>query len=417
MKKLGLLLVGTLLLSGNAFAQKSVVDAVNKEIGGYQPNFASAREKIKPAFTNPETKDDARTWFVAGKTEFGAYDHLLGQLQLRQEVNKLDMANAMLDGYKYFMTALPLDSVVELNKDGSPKLDKKGNKKIKTKYSKDIVGLIVGHHNDFNVAGSYFYDAKEYGKSYEAWGIYCDIAESPMAKANKLVVADTIVGETRFYQAIAAWQGENFNAAIEAFAKARAKGYVKKEAFDYAMACAASAQNNEAIIAIAREAYPLYGKQDTQYISIMINDFINNSKFAEATALLDEAIAANPTNAEFYDVKGSLFENQGNPDKALEFFLKSIELNPDYAKGHFDVGRYYYNKALEARKKANDLKGNEYQNAIENNVKPLYLQALPHLEKAYEKADDVADFKNDVRHALQNIYYFLGDEEKLNSLQ
>lgn len=416
MKKLGLLLVGTLLLSGNAFAQKSVVDAVNKEIGGYQPNFASAREKIKPAFTNPETKDDARTWYVAGKTEFGAYDNLLGKLQLRQEVNKLDMANAMLDGYKYFMTALPLDSVVELNKDGSPKLDKKGNKKIKTKYSKDIVSLIVGHHNDFNVAGSYFYDAKEYGKAYEAWGIYCDITESPMAKANKLVVADTIVGETRFYQAIAAWQGENFKAAIEAFAKARAKGYVKKEAFDYAMACAASDQNNEAIIAIAREAYPLYGKQDTQYISIMINDLINNSKFAEATALLDEAIAANPTNAEFYDVKGSLFENQGDADKALEFFLKSIELNPDYAKGHFDVGRYYYNKALEARKKANDLKGNEYQNAIENNVKPLYLQALPHLEKAYEKADDIADFKNDVRHALQNIYYFLGDEDKLNSL-
>lgn len=416
MKKLGLLLVGTLLLSGNAFAQKSVVDAVNKEIGGYQPNFASAREKIKPAFTNPETKDDARTWYVAGKTEFGAYDNLLGKLQLRQEVNKLDMANAMLDGYKYFMTALPLDSVVELNKDGSPKLDKKGNKKIKTKYSKDIVSLIVGHHNDFNVAGSYFYDAKEYGKAYEAWGVYCDFAESPMAKANKLVVADTIVGETRFYQAIAAWQGENFKAAIEAFAKARAKGYVKKEAFDYAMACAASDQNNEAIIAIAREAYPLYGKQDTQYISIMINDLINNSKFAEATALLDEAIAANPTNAEFYDVKGSLFENQGDADKALEFFLKSIELNPDYAKGHFDVGRYYYNKALEARKKANDLKGNEYQNAIENNVKPLYLQALPHLEKAYEKADDIADFKNDVRHALQNIYYFLGDEDKLNSL-
>ena len=37
MKKLGLLLVGTLLLSGNAFAQKSVVDAVNKEIGGINP--------------------------------------------------------------------------------------------------------------------------------------------------------------------------------------------------------------------------------------------------------------------------------------------------------------------------------------------------------------------------------------------
>lgn len=414
MKKLGLFLVGTILLSGNAFAQKSVVDAVNKEIGGYTPDFVAARQKLKPALTNAETKDDARTWYTAGKLEYGLYDNLLGKLQLRQEVKKLDMANAIMDGYKYFQTALPLDSVLEVNKDGSPKLDKKGNKKYKTKYSKDIINLITGHHNDFNIAGSYFYDAKDYKGAYEAWGAYCDIAGN--ATLTTKAIPDTIIGETRFYQGVAAWQAELYKEAINSFAAARKNGYVKKEAFDYAMACAANAQDNDAIIEIAKEAYPIYGKQDPQYISIMINDFINNNKFEEATKLLDEAIAANPTNAEFYDVKGSLYENQKDTENAFTFYKKSIEVNPEYAKGQFDVGRYYYNKALNLRKEANDLKGAEYQKALEK-VKPLYEEALPHLEKAYKLAENDAEFKNDVRHALQNIYYFMGDEAKLNALE
>lgn len=64
--------------------------------------------------------------------------------------------------------------------------------------------------------------------------------------------------------------------------------------------CYAGLNDNDGIIAIAKEAYPLYGKEDNQYISILINDLINKSKYEEANQMLDEAIAANPQNAEFY---------------------------------------------------------------------------------------------------------------------
>ena len=62
------------------------------------------------------------------------------------------MGNDLLLGYDYFMKALPLDSIVETDKTGAPKLNKDGSKKIKTKYSKDMVkkngrtpsGLCIG---------------------------------------------------------------------------------------------------------------------------------------------------------------------------------------------------------------------------------------------------------------------------------
>lgn len=34
-----------------------------------KPNFQEARDNIKGALTNPETKDDAKTWYVAGFVE------------------------------------------------------------------------------------------------------------------------------------------------------------------------------------------------------------------------------------------------------------------------------------------------------------------------------------------------------------
>ncbi|MDD2961802.1 MAG: tetratricopeptide repeat protein [Muribaculaceae bacterium] len=413
MKNLSIFLACALFVSGSAVAQKNLVDAVNKDISGYTPDYKAARAKLKPAFNDVETKDDARTYFVAGKTEFGYYDQLLGKKQLRQEVNDLEMSNALLDGYNLFKKAFPLDSVQEVDKKGKVKLDKEGRPKVKTKYSKDMANLIVGHFNDFNIIGSTYYEAKEYKKAYEVWGIFASLPGASCLGKNAPVLPDTIIGQVQFFQGIAAWQAGDNKAAIESFASARKKGYVKKEAFDYAISCCAALKDNAGIIALAKEAYQIFGSKDNQYISLMINDYINNSKYKEATELLDEAIAANPTNAEFYNVKGSLYENQKDMEKAFEYFMKALELNPEYAKGQFDVGRYYFNKAVQKREAINKLSGAAYQKAIVSELNPLYEKALPYLEKAYQLDPE----NSDVKHALKNIYYFLGNEAKLNALE
>ena len=84
-------------------------------------------------------------------------------------------------------------------------------------------------------------------------------------------------------------------------------------------------------------------------------------------------------------------------------------MDPTYSKAYFDLGRYYFNKAIKVRDENVDLIGD----ALDAKVNPLYEQALPYLEKAYELDKENLDAKN----ALRSIYYQLGNEEKLNAIE
>ena len=79
MKKKSILLLCALTTFG-AFAQKSLVDDVEHQIGGFNVSVDAYKEaagKIKPALENAETKDQAKTWFVAGKANIGIYDQCM----------------------------------------------------------------------------------------------------------------------------------------------------------------------------------------------------------------------------------------------------------------------------------------------------------------------------------------------------
>ena len=66
MKKV--LLVAALLMGATSltFAQEKAVKEAKKIANGTNPDFAKAEGLINQALTNPETKDLAETWDVAG---------------------------------------------------------------------------------------------------------------------------------------------------------------------------------------------------------------------------------------------------------------------------------------------------------------------------------------------------------------
>ena len=65
MKK-GVCTVALMLVAGFTFAQEKSVKEAKKIANAVQPDFAKAEELINQALTNPETKDQAETWNVAG---------------------------------------------------------------------------------------------------------------------------------------------------------------------------------------------------------------------------------------------------------------------------------------------------------------------------------------------------------------
>ena len=403
------------IVSLGAFAQQATVKDVEKAIGGLNPDvntLVDAANKIKSALTNAETKDDAKTWYVAGKANFAIYDKQQTAMMMKQPIDTALMGGSVVEGYKYFMAALPLDSVKQLEKDGSYKLEKDGSIKVKTKYSKEIVNTLVTRHEDFNRAGGLLYDSKRYKEAAEAWGIYSSLPYSGLAPRSKFVVADTILGMTAYYQGIALWQAGNVNDAVGAFANARKLGYKHKEAYDYALSCAAQAKDNVAIVAIAEEAYKEFGGKDIQYLNVLINDKLSKEEFDDAETLINDALNVDANNAELLNLKGLIVENKGNEDAALDEFKKAIEIDNTLAQGYFNAGRIVMKKVVAQQKAMETMNRSDYAKAKEEVLIPLLKEALPYMERAYQLDDTNANAKR----ILSNIYYQLGDEEALQAL-
>ena len=409
MKKLFLMLACSSMCIMGMNAQEKLVKEVEKEIGAAK--YATLSEKLKPAFTDATSEKDAYTWFVAAKVEMNEFDELFKQKMIGKNVDATILGKHLLAGIDYLKKVLPLDTVPEVDKKtGAPKVDKKtGLVKVKTRFSKNVVSMLAENYSPLNSIMSEIHNAKDYANAVKAYELFITLPFEPYMVGKIATPADTILGEIRFYQGIALWQGENPKDAVGAFEKARKLGYLKKEVFDYALNCAAQSNNEAAIVKIAEEALPLYGKQDGQYVRILINGYLNNQNYVEANKIVDQAILDDPQSAELVNLKGNLVENQKSIEEAFPYFKKAVDLDPTSSKAQFDLGRYYFNKAVKIRDEKTDLTGD----ALAKLVNPLYEQALPYLEKAYELDKGNIDAKN----ALRSIYYQLNDEEKLNAIE
>lgn len=413
MKKLFLLGLCFMAVAG-ASAQKSLVKEVEGKSKGFDADFAKARTQLAPALTDAETKNDAQTWYVAGTIEFGDYDSQLGKKAVGQAADDKAMGQALVNGYEYFMTAFPLDTVPEVDKTGAPKLNKDGSPKVKTKYSKDMAKKLAAHYNDYASGGQFLWEAQDYPGAYKAWSIYTSLPENPsLGKDAPKAAPDSIVGQICYFQGLAAWQAERLDDAISAFRSALKLGYNEQALYDYAIGVAAQKQDEALIVEFANEANKVYGDSTSKYLTIIINDKINHEKYDEAMTLLEQAIAVSPTNAELYDVRGILYQSQKKNDEAQADFEKAVSLNPNYVKAQLDLGRVLYAKAVAIEEGAGSIDNASYNKLREEKIDPLLRQAIPYLETAL-KNDQT---ESDARRLLRSVYYTLDDEANLKRIE
>jgi tetratricopeptide (TPR) repeat protein len=158
-----------------------------------------------------------------------------------------------------------------------------------------------------------------------------------------------------FNAGMAAMQGKQWDAAIEAFNKANemdpkqnviwaqlAEAYVQSSATKTgAEQQAAMAKGLEAF-AKALELKPDDAAYHNNYALALAKD----KKFPEAQAELAKAAQLDPPNAGkyFYNL-GALLVNTGQNEPAGQAFKKAIELDPNYADAQYQYGMYLLGKA------------------------------------------------------------------------
>lgn len=394
------LIVGAALLAaGSAMAQTALVKEVEREMKGKPDSYPAAIEKLKPAFTNEETAKDAKTYKIAADgavAYFNAGDVLIGAG--KTDVDKKAVGRALLDAYKYADMILANDTVV----------DAKG--KVKTKYSKDALKIKSANFANLINAGNYMSQGADPAGAAEAWTYVVENRENPLYAETAKGLVPELWGELYFYTGIANSQCGDHKASFENFRKAYNAGYDKKEAYDYAISEAFQLDDKEGMAAVATDAYPKYGAEDSSYIGRIINNYIDKKEFAEATKFLDDFIAKEPDNSQLYYVRGVLADAQGDKDNVMPNYLKAIELDPNNASALFQIG---YQLALQAeaidQAEGGGLTNEQYTALRNEKINPLYRQAAEKLEKAYQLNNEL----DDARRLLRTIYYQLNDEENL----
>ncbi|MDD4515251.1 tetratricopeptide repeat protein [Massilibacteroides sp.] len=385
-----LLTVALCIAATATFAQKKAV----KEAEGLaksNKDFAEARTLIKGALDNAETKDDPKTWFVAGYVEDQQFSAERTKQILGQTPNEPVMYEALGAILPYFIKAYELDQ--QPNEKG----------KIKPKYTKDIKSILSADHVYYINGGAYYFDQKDYKKAYGFFDQYLTISDLPMFKGEKVAERDSNFMTVQFYAAVAATQLGDSKLAIAALERAKNTEFRQNDVYQYL--CyeyeqAKDTVNFEKTLEEGLTKFP----EEKYYLLSLINTYIYSNRNDKAIEFLNTAIAKEPNNAQLYDVMGRVYEaGVKDYDNAEKYFLKSIELDPENVEFLSNLGRVYYNQGVNKQGEANMINDNKlYQEELAK-AKDFFKKALPYFEKAHQLKPENTEYMT----ALRGIYYNL----------
>lgn len=378
MKKTIMLLAGALMLMGSASAQNAIVkDALKSISPSSKPEaMKTVLGNLKPVFEDSEASKEAATWFAAGKASYVLFDQLSVAKQLGNNVDSKEMCQALLDGTFYLEKALSLDTIMLTNKDGSPKIDKKtGLQKTETKYSKEILSLLSGHVQSYAEAGNLSLASEDYESVEKFFGYFADQVKNINSN-----YPDSALAEIRFFEGYGAYQAKHYKNAFDAFSKSIKLGYTANQIKDF------------------------------HYSSFtnFVQNYVDEKDFDSAEKATREAMNIEPTNSNYPYMLGYILETKTkDPEMSIEYFQKSLEIDPNNSGANYAVGLYYAKKAEAIEKDNSDL----LQDKLLEKTKPVYEEALKYLEKAYYELNN-----NDAKALLALVYYKLGNEEKYQEI-
>ena len=390
-----------LLVAGMAFAQVKNVKEAKAIANEMNPDFAKAEGLINAALVDPETKDDAETWNVAGLIQKKRSEKEMEKAYLRKPYDTVQVYKSALEMCKFFIKC------DELAQQPNEKC------KIKNKYRKPNGSAILAERGNLINGGIYYYNQNNNKEALSYFGMYVDVAENPMLADQNLLKTDTVLPQIAYYASLAANNVEDF-ASVKKYAT-----FAKddKEFGQTAMQLISTALKNlgdtEAWIASLKEGLNKY-PQYTFFFGSLIDYYNNNNKFDEAMSFADNMIANNPDNAFFIYVKGYLFHNMKQYDNAIKYYKEAIAKDAKLAEAYSNLGLIYCIQAQEFSEKAtadiNDPKYNEDQETLRN----FYVLAKP----CYEECRKVAPERKELwLSGLQRVYYLLNMEKELQEIE
>lgn len=396
-----LVTIGLCLMTTVVFGQKKAVSDAERIAKDSKPDFNEARTLIKGAMENAETKDDAKTWYVAGLIEDTQFSTENMKQILGQKPDEAVMYEALGNILPYFKESYRLDQLP----------NEKG--KVKPKYTKNIKGTLNANILYYLNGGAYFFDQRNYKRAHDFFEQYLEIADLPFMKGEKAAARDSNFMIVQFYAAIAAMQMDDPQQAIKDLNRAKGTDYRR---FDvYQSLCYVYDQVLKDTVGLEKtleEGMKLF-PDSSYFLNNMINVYISTKRNEQAMQLLNTAISKSPNNPQLYFALCSLYEvGLKDEAKAEEAYKKALDLDPENPSNIFSVGRLYFNQGVSLLDKANSLNDQNQYKAEKAKAEAMLRKALPFFEKAHKLKPEEREYMI----GLRGIYYNLSMNKEFDAI-
>ena len=374
-----------------AFAQEKNVKEAKSIAGEVKPDFAKAEQLINEALTNPETKDNAATWDVAGYIQKRINEKEMENAYLRKPYDTLKVYNSVLNMYNYYVKC---DELAQIP-------NEKG--KIKNKYRSANSKTILAERPNLINGGIQYFNLNKNEDALKYFAAYVDAATLPMMEKENLLEKDTILPQVAYYATLAADRVGDKDAVMK-YAQYALKD---KENGQFAMQLLTDAYNAKGDTAkwVEKLQEGIVKFPENQYFFANLVDYYSSSNQNDkAMQFADDMLAKDPNNKLYLYVKAYLYHNMKDYEKAIEFYKKTLDIDPAYAEACSNLGLVYLLQAQEYADKAPaDINDPNYATA-QAEIKKFYEAAKPYYEKARELKPDQKDLW---LQGLYRVYYNL----------
>ena len=374
-----------------AFAQEKNVKEAKSIAGEVKPDFAKAEQLINEALTNPETKDNAATWDVAGYIQKRINEKEMENAYLRKPYDTLKVYNSGLNMYNYYVKC---DELAQIP-------NEKG--KIKNKYRSANSKTILAERPNLINGGIQYFNLNKNEDALKYFAAYVDAATLPMMEKENLLEKDTILPQVAYYATLAADRVGDKDAVMK-----------------YAQYALKDKENGQFAMQLLTDAYKAKGDTakwveklqegivkfpENQYFFANLVDYYSSSNQNDkAMQFADDMLAKDPNNKLYLYVKAYMYHNMKDYEKAIEFYKKTLDIDPAYAEACSNLGLVYLLQAQEYADKAPaDINDPNYATA-QAEIKKFYEAAKPYYEKARELKPDQKDLW---LQGLYRVYYNL----------
>lgn len=395
------------LLSTGCMAQKSNVRKAENLALADAPDFAGARTAIRAALEDEETKDQAKTWYIAG---------LIGYQQNQVEYQKLQLnkggkdymlrGSAVLESYNYWIHADELAMTPVYDKKGKAKYDTRTRRMIAEKMVEYFErGELINYANE--LCGK-----EDYAKAYEAFNAYISLPDLEMMQERNLqarMPKDTTYDAFVLNTGWAAFNAKMYDEAIAVFRGLMDRDvrpvvsaqFIYQSYINRNDSAQANAFLDECIDRFPTEAWFLQNR---------LNNLVNAGNMDEALVLIDKALANNE-QVQYLILKASIYDVQGKYEEAIAVYDRALQIAPDNADVWYSYGVVYVEIANQLNDRASYMSAKEF-NLARVEINETLKKALPYFEKAYELNPEDYTYKRQLR----SLYYRLGMNDKYEAL-